>query len=119
MMAEVHFESNSAQLTTGAQARARAAVNALEGMDLARVDISGFTDTVGSASANAALGKARAEAVADFLVEAGLPRELIQVAGMGETGAPVPTADGVAEPLNRCVGIMPVLAGDQTTTASN
>ena len=119
MMAEVHFESNSARLTPGAQARARAAVKALEGMDLASIEIMGFTDTVGSASANAALGKARADAVADFLVEAGLPRELIQVAGMGETGAPVPTANGVAEPLNRCVGIMPVLAGDPTATASN
>ena len=51
------------------------------------------------------LAEARARAVADFLIAAGLPAEMIEIDAMGEADAPVATDDGVAEPLNRCAEI--------------
>jgi hypothetical protein len=38
----------------------------------------------------------------------GLPRDMVEVIGKGEEDAPEATADGVAEPLNRCAGIFVV-----------
>ena len=69
-----------------------------------------LTDTVGAADANAALARARAEAVARVFTEAGLPADAIEIAALGEAPdtLPVVTPDGTAEPLNRSVGIYPV-----------
>ena len=104
---EVHFELNSARLTPGALQRAREAAGRLQNMTFSKVRIAGHTDTTGSASQNQALSSARAEAVADIFVQAGLSREMIEIVGFGETQdmLPISTADGISEPLNRCVGI--------------
>lgn len=104
---EVHFELNSASLTPGALQRAHEAAARLQTMKVSKVRIAGHTDTTGSASQNQALSSARAEAVADIFVQAGLSREMIEIVGFGETQdmLPISTADGISEPLNRCVGI--------------
>ncbi len=107
-MVEVQFDFASALLTPGGEAYASAAAKTLSGMDLARIRIVGHTDRVGTPAANRRLAAERAHAVADFLVAAGLPADLIETAGMGETDAPVATEDGIAEPLNRSVAIIPV-----------
>ena len=111
-LTEVHFEMASARLTPGAQIRARAAAEALTKMQFEKVRITGHTDRTGDPGVNRALSRARAEAVADVLVEAGLSRQLIEITGFGETldKLPISTGDGVAEPLNRCVGIWAVVA---------
>jgi outer membrane protein OmpA-like peptidoglycan-associated protein len=116
-LTEVHFESASAKLTPGGEERAIAAARALAAMNLDKIRIAGHTDRVGNPEANRRLSEARAEAVAKVLIDAGLPRERIEIASMGETPdvAPVATPDGVSEPLNRCVGIYPVAP----TTAVN
>ncbi len=64
----------------------------------------------GAAELNEELSRERAEAVASFLVEAGIDPDLVEVGWHGERAPPVRTADGVSEPLNRCVGIVPVPA---------
>jgi outer membrane protein OmpA-like peptidoglycan-associated protein len=109
-LTEVHFESASAKLTPGGEERAVAAARALAAMNLDKIRIAGHTDRVGNPEANRRLSEARAEAVAKVLIDAGLPRERIEIDPMGETPemAPVATSDGVSEPLNRCVGIYPV-----------
>ena len=55
---------------------------------------------------NQELALARAGSVANLLRRAGVPGNLIETVGMGETRMPMPTTDGVSEPLNRCVGIL-------------
>lgn len=100
---EVQFDFASAALTPGGQERAAVAAAALSGMALAEVRVVGHTDRVGQPAANRRLAARRADAVARFLVDAGLPADLIVTDGAGETGAPVATEDGVAEPLNRSV----------------
>jgi outer membrane protein OmpA-like peptidoglycan-associated protein len=66
----------------------------------------GHTDRVGSLTYNDALSLRRAERVRNDLVQRGIPREQIQVAGRGERAPIVPTEDEVAEPRNRRVEII-------------
>lgn len=105
---EVHFELNSAELTPGAMLRAQEAARKVMEMNVSKIRILGFTDRSGSISHNRALSQARAEAVADIFVQSGLSRQVIEVTGMGEAEKmlPISTADGISEPLNRCVGIL-------------
>lgn len=106
VFAAIHFETASADLTPGGRERVRAAAAALTGVPIAGVDVVGYTDTVGSREANHRLATRRADSVAVALAEAGLSRELIIASGLGEEGAPVATARGVSEPLNRSVEIV-------------
>lgn len=106
IFAAIHFETASADLTPGGKERVRAAAAALTGVPIAGVDVVGYTDTVGSREANHRLATRRADSVAVALAEAGLSRELIIASGLGEEGAPVATARGVSEPLNRSVEIV-------------
>ncbi len=101
----VHFDKASARLSPGGQAHAAAAAVTLADMKIARVKVVGHTDRVGDPARNRVLAEARAQAVANFLIAAGLPAEMIEIDGMGEAEAPVATDDGVAEPLNRCAEI--------------
>ncbi len=106
-IAEVHFEQNSATLTPGALKRAREAAARLQNKQFSKIRIAGHTDTTGSVRRNQVLSNQRAEAVAEIFVQAGLSRQMIEIVGFGETYAmlPISTADGISEPLNRCVGI--------------
>jgi outer membrane protein OmpA-like peptidoglycan-associated protein len=56
------------------------------------ITVTGHTDTRGKAQYNQALSERRAQAVANYLIEAGLPAELFTVEGLGMS-QPVDTAD--------------------------
>ena len=49
-----------------------------------RVEIQGFTDSVGKASSNLALSQKRAESVRQYLINAGLDRARLTASGFGE-----------------------------------
>jgi OOP family OmpA-OmpF porin len=51
----------------------------------AHVEISGHTDSVGNDDTNMQLSQQRAEAVADYLVKAGIPPERLNAVGYGKT----------------------------------
>lgn len=108
-LTEVHFEIASAQLTPGGLVRALEAARAATELNLVKIRVTGHTDRVGPPDFNRRLSAARAESVVAVLVEAGLPRDSIEIEPMGEAPdlAPISTEDGVSEPLNRCVGIYP------------
>lgn len=107
-LTEIHFETGSAALTPGAQVRAAAAAVMLTDMPLTQIRLLGHTDRVGSPERNRELAAARARTVEDFLVASGVPVDLIETSALGETDAPVATADGISEPLNRSVAIVVV-----------
>ena len=107
-IAEVHFDSGSAQLTPGGERRTLDAIARIRSMAPAKVRVVAFTDRVGDSAYNLVLSKERALAVAAVLERTGLPREMVEVVGSGEEGVPVPTPDGVPEPLNRSAGIFVV-----------
>lgn len=66
-----------------------------------RIDIRGRTDTLGAPEANQRLSEERAEGVARILVSEGVPYDALRLSGDGERALSKPSADGVAEPLNR------------------
>jgi outer membrane protein OmpA-like peptidoglycan-associated protein len=102
---EVHFNSGSAELTPGGARAAQEAVERIRSMDVAKVQVVAFTDRVGDAAYNLVLSQQRALSLATMLEGAGMPRDMVEVIGKGEDDIPEPTADGVAEPLNRSAGI--------------
>jgi outer membrane protein OmpA-like peptidoglycan-associated protein len=104
-VAEVHFNSGSAELTPGGERKARAAAEQIRSMDAAKVRVVAFADRVGDSASNLVLSQERALSIAAVLESVGLPRNMVEVVGSGEDGIPEPTADGIPEPLNRCAGI--------------
>ena len=66
----------------------------------------GHTDTVGSDQANDVLGQQRAEIVRLALIRLGVPSDDVHAISRGKRNLAVPTANGVAEPLNRRVEII-------------
>ena len=70
------------------------------------VQVTGFTDTSGSADYNQRLSVRRADAVGAVLVQDGVPQNALVVAGRGQNDLRVPTPDGVREPQNRRVEIV-------------
>lgn len=72
----------------------------------ARITVTGYTDTSGSATYNLELSQRRAEVVADELVREGVPATSMVTIGRGEEDLLVATADGVREPRNRRVEIV-------------
>ena len=99
------FEANATRLSPAAEpvlAEVRAALSLLPAPELI---ITGHTDSVGSADSNDKVSLARAEAVREILVKAGVDRALIAVVGRGKRELLVPTADNVAEARNRRVEI--------------
>ena len=104
-VAEVHFNPGSAALTAGGARRTLEAVERIRSMGAAKVRVVAFADRVGDAAHNRVLSKERALSIAAMLESVGFGRDMVEVVGSGEDDLPVPTADGVPEPLNRCAGI--------------
>lgn len=72
----------------------------------ARIQVTGYADTVGSPALNLQLSQRRATVVKDALVKAGVPAAAIATSGDGETGLLVNTGDQANEPRNRRVAIV-------------
>jgi outer membrane protein OmpA-like peptidoglycan-associated protein len=70
-----------------------------------RIFVRGHTDTLGTPEDNLALSRRRAETVARALVRQGMVWDDIRVDASGETQLVRPSADEVAEPLNRRVTV--------------
>jgi outer membrane protein OmpA-like peptidoglycan-associated protein len=97
------FASGSAKLTGDAVRQARVFGQALMLPQLAnmRFRIEGHTDSIGSRAGNLDLSRRRAESVADFLVEMGVPRDRLEVRGYGPDQPLAGTR--ASEPQNRRV----------------
>jgi outer membrane protein OmpA-like peptidoglycan-associated protein len=105
MLNEIHFDPGSATLTPGGERKTLEAADRIKALGARDVRVSGYTDTEGPAAYNMHLSLQRARSIADLLESVGVAAEIIAVEGHGEDGPPVPTADQVSEPLNRCAGI--------------
>jgi outer membrane protein OmpA-like peptidoglycan-associated protein len=100
----VYFDTGSAALDADDQAILDEAASYLSQYPIAHVEIIGYTDTQGSAAANRALAKRRAEAVAAALRGIGAPLSTtVSIAGVGE---PEGAADGQADQNNRRVDVL-------------
>jgi len=68
--------------------------------------VNGYTDRSGTPQYNLRLSMRRARSVQAELIRDGVPRNVIDIHGYGETHPLVPTAPGVREPQNRRVEII-------------
>ncbi|MBK0399254.1 OmpA family protein [Limibaculum sp. M0105] len=101
----VYFGFNRTNLTDTARATLDEVVEAVQALSTQALSVVGHTDTVGSYEYNQGLSERRARRVADALVERGVPRGAMTLAGRGERELAVPTPDNTREPLNRRVEI--------------
>jgi outer membrane protein OmpA-like peptidoglycan-associated protein len=93
-MDQIAFDSGSATLKPESQAQLNniaAVLNACPGV---RLDIAGYTDSVGSAESNLRLSRNRANNVVAVLVKEGVPRDRFNAEGYGEED---PVADNSIE----------------------
>lgn len=97
----VFFDFDRAELTPTAQEVLAEVAEQFRQAGANRIQIIGHTDTAGPAVYNEKLSMARAQAVAEGLVELGIPATAIDARGVGEEQLLVQTADGVREPSNR------------------
>jgi len=99
----ITFETRSAALTPAGQAAVRRAAEILIANPTVRVRIEGHTDTDGSAPANLALSRARAQTVLDTLRSLGVAAERMTSTGYGETRPKVPDTSPANKATNRRV----------------
>ncbi|MGR5238352.1 OmpA family protein [Vibrio alfacsensis] len=78
------FEFDSAKLTSDISGRLDNFANFLNEYPQAQVEITGYTDSSGPAAYNQKLSERRAQAVADYLIAAGIDADRFTVKGMGE-----------------------------------
>ncbi len=98
---QVFFDFDKSAITAEAAKTIQVAAETIKAGGVAHIDVTGHTDTVGSAAYNQALSERRAAVVKSVLVADGVPAGEITTIGVGKTGLLVPTADGVREPQNR------------------
>jgi outer membrane protein OmpA-like peptidoglycan-associated protein len=114
---DVLFVTGKSELLPAAQDQLAQVAKALQDQgDIKPVVVEGYTDSVGSDSANMKLSQARADAVRSYLVSKGLPSDKVSAVGKGKASpvAPNDTADGRAN--NRRVEI--IVAGGSANLAA-
>jgi hypothetical protein len=102
----VFFDFNKSDLTAAAlKIVDQAAADAVAGK-ATTLQVTGYTDTVGSDAYNLRLSKRRALSVQAELAKQGIPADQVAIFAKGKHDLLVPTADGVKEPQNRRVSIV-------------
>ncbi|MEL6481839.1 MAG: OmpA family protein [Pseudomonadota bacterium] len=101
----VYFGFDRTNLTARAREVLDEVVAAVDSLGATALSIVGHADTVGSDGYNQRLSERRARRVAGALVDRGLDRNDMTLAGRGERDLARATADNVREPLNRRVEI--------------
>lgn len=97
----VFFDFDKYYLTSEAKETLQRASDAFRSGRMARVEVTGHTDTMGSGRYNKRLSQRRARVVKDYMVALGIPEDEIVTRGAGEGELMVPTADRVREAKNR------------------
>lgn len=101
----VYFGFDKSNLTEAARETLDEVVQAVSDMGTQALSVVGHADTVGSVEYNQGLSERRADSVADYLEQRGIPRGAMTLAGRSELEPAVQTGDEVREPLNRRVEI--------------
>lgn len=79
---------------------------ALQPESKAKICVTGHTDKVGSEAVNKDVAQRRADAVAKYLVELGVPQQRVVTASLGSSKPLVVTAPGTSEIANRRVEVV-------------
>ncbi|WP_051284671.1 OmpA family protein [Nisaea denitrificans] len=102
----LYFEQGTDVLTPESLILLDKVLETISQRKLPQVEVSGHTDSSGSADFNDRLALDRASIVGQEVLNLGVPEEVLTVESYGERAPVVPTADGVSEPRNRRVEIV-------------
>ena len=102
----VFFDWDKYDLTPRATQIIAEAASDSKTSNVTTLQVSGYTDTSGTATYNMGLSERRAKSVAAELEKDGVPASAIEIHAYGETHLLVPTGPGVREPQNRRVEIV-------------
>jgi outer membrane protein OmpA-like peptidoglycan-associated protein len=106
MVTTIYFATGSAAIDADGARTLDGAIAEITRRQSVDVSVDGHSDTAGDPEANRRLSLARAEAVRDRLVAAGVPAAAITLRYHGKGNLLVPTADNVSEPRNRRVEVV-------------
>jgi OOP family OmpA-OmpF porin len=95
----VHFDFNKSKIRPGDAAILDEAVSSLKANPNVTINVNGYCDAIGSEEYNLKLSDRRADAVVNYLVNAGIPSSQLIPHGYGKTDfvAPNDTAEGRAQ----------------------
>jgi outer membrane protein OmpA-like peptidoglycan-associated protein len=99
----IYFEFDKYNLTPEAQATLDDIIFDIRDRDLGGIVVNGHTDTVGTAEYNMNLSQERANTVADALIPAGIPSQIVTTKAWGFTDLAVQTPPETALQANRRV----------------
>ena len=102
----LYFTTNTTDLVPESRAAIATIIAAIKRRGAISISVSGHTDSVGSSQLNDKLAHNRAQAISAMLIQQGVDAESMTVSSHGKGNQLVPTADGVAEPLNRRVEVI-------------
>ena len=97
----IRFESGSNQLTENSTSTLDRLIATYRNCPGPKLEIAGHTDSIGAASDNLELSKRRAEAVLEYFVAQGLPRDKFIARGYGETQPRASNASATSRARNR------------------
>jgi outer membrane protein OmpA-like peptidoglycan-associated protein len=103
VLKNIYFETGKAVLTSESFVELDKVVSFLVENNELKIEISGHTDNVGGAAYNVKLSGNRAQAVVDYLVSKGIPREQLVSKGYGPNQPISPNTTAKGRQLNRRV----------------
>jgi outer membrane protein OmpA-like peptidoglycan-associated protein len=109
-MSDVLFDTGRYTLKQGTQISLAKVAGILQAYPGLKVQVEGYTDSVGSDQMNQKLSENRAAAVRDFLVSQGVPATSITAAGYGKTNPVADNGSASGRAQNRRVNL--VVSGD-------
>nr|WP_249172610.1 OmpA family protein [Burkholderia dolosa] len=102
---DAYFATDSATLTPAARAALDKLLNRQGDRHFSRIEVTGYTDAVGSDAYNVALSRRRADAVAAYLRERGLNADSFVATGKGKANPVASNATAEGRASNRRVEI--------------
>jgi len=102
----VYFGWNGSWVAPSGMAILQQAAAVYRAGGVATVQVTGYTDTSGSARYNQRLSHRRAHQVARVLARLGVPWTAMAITGRGENDLAVATPDGIRDPHNRRVTVV-------------
>jgi OOP family OmpA-OmpF porin len=104
--ARIRFESGRANIDPDSRGLLDRLIETALRCPTANIEVAGHTDSDGDAAANKTLSEKRAQAVADYLVLAGLPTDRLKAAGYGSTQPVAPNDSDENKAKNRRIDFM-------------
>ena len=101
----IYFDFDKYNLRPDAQAALDDIIFDIRDRQLGGIISAGHTDTAGPPPYNMELSQRRADTVAEALIKAGIPAQIITTEAFGETDLAVPTPDNTPDQANRRVVI--------------